>query len=142
MELAEKIEHIRRCIKLGMDLESAMLIAECSDEEMDIIKKNDSLQRSLKITSKMFELDLLSKLTTAMGENLKFGTTADAKWFLERINSTRWGNKANIKLDRAPRVIRFVGPEEEVEEEIGAVKQTLDDVDAQTRSAELFGEDE
>ena len=125
MDFEAKVDMIKRCLKLGMDLDSAMILAECSDEDMERINADSTLTRSFDITAKFYEMDLLQKLDTALTMNVRFGNTTEVRWLLERINKARFGNNANIKLTKEPRVVRFVGPDGTtvVDSSIGNVKQ-------------------
>ena len=49
MNITEKKEHILRCIRLGMDLFSAALIAECTDKELEDLEEDPNFSRRVKI---------------------------------------------------------------------------------------------
>ena len=77
-----------------MDLPSAFLLAECSLEEQQAIEAEPSFLIQVKFAEKMLEKNILDRFHNAMMGNLMQGNTADARWFLERINREKFGNNA------------------------------------------------
>jgi len=92
MDLTEKKGLIMNVIRLGMDLPSAFLLAECSLEEQQQIEAEPSFTMQVRFAEKMLEKNILDRFHNAMMGNLMQGNTADARWFLERTNRERFGS--------------------------------------------------
>lgn len=100
MKLDEKKDHILRCVRLGMDLFSAALIAECTDEELDVLEQDPVFQRRIKIETAIEEERLLNKHNAAIEEAVVRGKANPIQWKLEKLNPRRWGSKETGKSQR------------------------------------------
>ncbi len=98
MKIAEKRDHILRCIRLGMDLFSAALIAECTDEELEKLEEDPKFNKRIKIEYAIEEERLLNKHNTAIEESVIKGNAHSVQWKLEKLNPGRWGNKESAKV--------------------------------------------
>lgn len=92
MEIADKIESVLRCIKLGMALEEAYLLAECSYEEQDAMNKDEDFQYRVQVQRSIQERELLTKLNAIIDMNVLSGKGEDLRWFLSKINRKRYGD--------------------------------------------------
>ena len=102
MTIVQKKEHILRCVKLGMELFQAELVAECSVEDIDKIEEDKSFLREVKNYYAYAEFDLLERHETAMNNQLIEGKTSAAQWKLERMNPTRWGKDDSKQAPELP----------------------------------------
>ena len=93
MSLANKMEHILRCIKLGMELFKAEMVAECTPEEMEVIEKDEDFMVLVAQQYAMEEYDLLKKHSMAMEIATTRGNASAAQWKLGKINPGRWGSR-------------------------------------------------
>ena len=93
MNLEEKKAHILRCTKLGMDFFSAALIAECTDEELNVLDNDSIFNHRILIGNAIEEERLLNKHNSAMTVAADKGQAAPIQWKLERLNPRRWGSK-------------------------------------------------
>jgi len=84
-------EQIIRCIKLGMDLHTAMYTIGATDEEMEVLEKDEKFMRRVEVTKSILELNLLEDHQDAMNLQLAQGKTAAVQWKLEHVNPARWG---------------------------------------------------
>lgn len=110
MNLEEKKSHILRCIRLGMDLFSAALIAECTDEEVEKLEKDKKFMRRLKIENAIEEERLLNKHNVAIEEAVIRGNANSVQWKLERLNPGRWGSKGTNNIQpEIPVSVNLVG---------------------------------
>lgn len=115
VELAEKQEHVIRCIKLGMDVMSSMIIAECTAEEIETLNKDIEFTAKIKFHSKLLEMKLLDNHKMGRVYAASRGNTHGLEWMLERINKDKWGNKTD---DGAGPIINNVNvylPEKDIE---------------------------
>ncbi len=94
MELDDRKEHIIRCIKLGMDLDSSMYCAECTASEMELFKKDADFLHTVKMWQGLEEKNLLEDFDQAMSIQLAKGVTSAAQWKLSKINKPRWGTES------------------------------------------------
>lgn len=93
MNLDQKKEHVIRCVRLGMDLVSAALVAECTADELDEIESDETFIRLIDIYAAIEERDLIVKFNRAMEDELHSGKTHAVRWKLERVNPRRWGQR-------------------------------------------------
>jgi len=98
VNIKQKKEHILRCIRLGMDLFSAALIAECTDEELETLENDPKFNKRIKIEYAIEEERLLNKHNTAIEEAVIKGNAHSVQWKLEKLNPGRWGNKESAKI--------------------------------------------
>ena len=102
MDIEGKKNHILRCVKLGMELLQAELVAECSVEDIEKIEEDKSFLRQVKNYFAYAEFDLLERHEKAMNNQLVEGKTAAAQWKLERINPRRWGKEDSKQPPELP----------------------------------------
>ncbi len=102
MTFESKKEHILRCVKLGMDLLQAELVAECSLSEIDQLDEDKKFLRQIKFHYAISEFQLLEKHDRAMHNQLTEGKTGAAQWKLERMNPKRWGKDDKKQLPEFP----------------------------------------
>jgi len=111
MTIEEKKEHVIRCIKLGMELYKAYLIAECTPDEIEILDTDKDLQRKIEITYAIAERDLLEKHNVALEISQLKGNTNPIQWKLARLNPNRWDSREkdlNVKLPE-PVQVNLIG---------------------------------
>lgn len=99
MDLNSKKENILRCVKLGMHFYQAALVAECSEEEIEEIERDELFKRKVSSHHAFEEYRLLQKHNTAIEEAVLRGNAAAIQWKLERLNPERWGNKETVRAD-------------------------------------------
>ena len=92
MELENRKEHVLRCIKLGMDLNSSMYCAECTASEIDFLTKDEEFTAIVKTYQSIEEYNLLVDFELARGMQVQKGNTSATQWKLERTNKERWTN--------------------------------------------------
>ena len=102
MTLLEKKEHIIRCIKLGMELFRAMLVAGCTEKEIELIEKDIEFNELVKQYHALEEYNLLMKHKTAMDVAAVSGRTNAIQWKLERINPDRWSTAEDKGIIELP----------------------------------------
>lgn len=98
MELTDKVNHIIRCIKLGMDLESSMYAAACTEGEMDTLMKDPEFISTIKVKQAIEEMNLLELHEDAMHAGVSKGNATAIQWKLERMTE-RWSPKSTVKTD-------------------------------------------
>lgn len=99
MELSDKKQHIIRCLKLGMDLESSMFCAECSFEEMDYLREDEQFSKYVKTIHALEEYRLLEDHELATRIAASKGNTHSIEWKLAHINPGRWANRISQSDD-------------------------------------------
>jgi len=98
-------EQIIRCVKLGMDLQSAMYTVACNDQEMETLEKDEEFMRRVDITKSILEMNLIERHDSAMDIQLAQGKTGAVQWKLERINPSKWGKVPGELNSNAPAVL-------------------------------------
>ena len=83
-----------------MDLFSAALVAECTDEEIDKFEKDPVFKRRLLIENALEEKRLLEKHNYAMEEAAIRGKANPIQWKLEKLNPRRWSSKETGKSQK------------------------------------------
>jgi len=99
MTIDRKKEHILRCVKLGMDVFQAQLIAECSIKEIEKLDEDKDFQDAIELHNAISELELLEQHEAAILLQAERGTTSAIQWKLERINPKRWGKDEKKGID-------------------------------------------
>jgi len=102
MNIEGKKEHILRCVKLGMELFQAELVAECSVEDIEKIEEDKVFLRVVKNHKAYAEFALLEKHEKAMNNQLVEGKTSAAQWKLERMNPRKWGREDSKQPPELP----------------------------------------
>lgn len=107
MELESKKRNILRWIPLGLDAEEAYLAAECTEEEIEVLKKDEVLQRSIEIHKLMEEKRLLKLHKKAMEIAAGKGNTQGIQWKLSKMKPVKWGDgkRTDENNDRPLRII-------------------------------------
>lgn len=93
MELQEKKNHILRFVKLGLDLYSSCILAECTDEEIKDVENDPDFLKRVEVCNIIAEKDLLKKYELAMDIAAERGNTEPIKWRLGKLNPERWSDK-------------------------------------------------
>ena len=93
MELKGKKEHVLRCIILGMDLYSSMILAECTEAEITLLEADEEFLQKVKLKQYMEEYSLLEKFNTALNFAVGKGNTKPIELKLSKLNPDRWGKK-------------------------------------------------
>ena len=95
MELADKKEHVFRCIQLGMDTYSSKIVAQCTVEEIEELEQDDAFNERVIFIQKLEERDLLQQHSEASLIAGTKGNTHGFEWRLERMNPDQYGKKPN-----------------------------------------------
>ena len=118
MTLQQKKEHILRCVRLGMELFQAELVAECTTKEIETIDKDKKFLERVNQYYAIEEYDLLVKHNNAMALAAVTGKTGAIQWKLERINPGRWGKEEEGVLKNIPNLtVSLVGVTSEKKED-------------------------
>lgn len=91
-----------RCIRLGMALEEAYLLAECSLEEQDALSRDEPFLYRVQVQKAIQERDLLQKLNTIIEVNASLGKGEDLRWLLSKLNRKRYGDGKNEDTPNRP----------------------------------------
>ena len=102
MNLRNKKEHVLRCIRLGMDLYQAEILAECTVEEIEYLDKDEDFQLLVKQEAILEEYQLLEKHEIAMEIALSRGNTMAIQWKLEKLNPKKWGKEKEDESKKSP----------------------------------------
>lgn len=105
MELKQKKEHVLRCIKLGMDIYKAYIVAECTEEEVDLLNNDDKFQNIIIQRQALQEYDLLLKHNVAMDLAEKKGNAKPIEWRLKILNPEKYDKKDKIVKLETPEAI-------------------------------------
>lgn len=97
MELEKKIEHVVRCVKLGMTLDDSLFLAECTDKEIETLYNSDEFLREIKLHQKLEEMNLLRQHNTAMEISASRGNAKPIEWKLGILNKNRWGSRLQVE---------------------------------------------
>jgi hypothetical protein len=92
MVLEDKREAVLRCVKLGLTLDAAFLIAECTDDEITALSEDADFKCRATLQAKLLEHNLLKKLDECIALNTSIGKSDEVRWLLGKINPSRWGN--------------------------------------------------
>jgi hypothetical protein len=92
MKFKAKKDHILRCVKLGMELERAYLVAECTEKEIEKLDKDERFKHLVDVQLALAENELLTRHELATKVAAVKGNTAGIQWKLSQIN-TKWSNK-------------------------------------------------
>lgn len=95
MTLEHKKEHILRCVKLGMVLYSAMVLAECTEEEISSIEQDEIFLKRVEQQYALEEYELLQAYEIATEIATNRGITSPIQWKLQKINPKRWDSGSN-----------------------------------------------
>ena len=112
MELDKKQEHVLRCIKLGMDLYSSYIVAQCTQEEIDILDEDEEFIARIEFEQKLQEQDLLKQHSEAALLAGMKGNTHGFEWMLGKINPGRWGQKQDLNVNSKIEVIPAAKPDD------------------------------
>jgi hypothetical protein len=92
MKLEHKIEQILRLVPLGISLEKAFLIAECTFDEIEDLKKDELFQAKLKVEEALEEKRLLEVHKEACETAAAKGVTSGIQWKLSKLYPNKWGS--------------------------------------------------
>ena len=93
MSFEEKKALVLSCTRLGMDLFSSALLAECTEDEVNQLDNDRDFQRRMGIETAIEEKRLLDKHNSAMTLAADRGNAGPIQWKLEKLNPRRWGSK-------------------------------------------------
>lgn len=82
-----------------MALYESMLVAECTEEEIETISADEEFAKSIKLHQALEEYELLTKFNSALKIQAVYGKTGAIEKKLEKINPERWSKKTE---ERAP----------------------------------------
>jgi len=122
MNIDEKFEHMKRALRLGMDTTAAAIVAGISASELEELEERPDFKARVEFTRREHERVLLERMERIAEANEHIGTSTETRWLLERINPTRWGNRGSGKEVPHLRIIEFLGPDNDYEEEDNARK--------------------
>lgn len=91
--LEDKKRMLLELTKLNMDLEKAYLIAECTDEDIKTLEKDEYFTRQLSVQRAIEERRLLEWHQKACKIAMKRGSASGIQWKLSKINPDKWGDK-------------------------------------------------
>ena len=97
MELREKVDLIYRFIRLSMPLYSAEILAECTQEEIDILEKDKEFQRTVEWHRHNETKRLLETMDRVIDSNTSKGVSTELRWKLAHLDPTSYGD-ASAKL--------------------------------------------
>jgi len=110
VELKEKKEHAIRCIQLGLDLYSSMIIAECTQLEMEKLEEDEKFNAEVLFTQKIQERDLLKQHSESSLIAALKGNTHGLEKQLEWLNPKRYGRAIKEEeFNDIPKVVVLVG---------------------------------
>ena len=95
MDLKNKKYLVENYIKLAMDKESAYLLAELTDNEIEEVENDSAYQRKLLVLTKLEEKRLLNMYDKSMKIAAKRGNTSAIIKKLEIINPNRYRTTIN-----------------------------------------------
>lgn len=95
--LDNRKEHLLRFVKLGMDFYRAAILAQCTEDEIEVLRNDTQFQKKLELHDALLEMQLLEKLDFAMEVAKMKGNSAGIRWKLEKVNPTKWGKKDEEK---------------------------------------------
>jgi hypothetical protein len=107
MNLESKKQHILRCIKLGMDLYRACIVATCTPAEIELIESDERFSDMVDAQLAMAEYDLLEMHDIAMRNAAQEGKTTAIQWKLGKLNP-KWENKEKDLNIRTPEVVTVI----------------------------------
>lgn len=91
--LEDKKKIIYNLTKLGMDIDKAHLIAECSEEEIALLDKDVDFNKKLEVYLAIAEKRLLKMHAKACRISAEKGSATGIQWKLSKINPDKWGDK-------------------------------------------------
>ena len=113
MDMETKKDIVKRCVTLGMDLYSSMIVAEMTDVEIAQLEEDEDFKRRMMVHQKIHEKDLLEHINTCISANVRYGNSTEVRWLLSKLNPKRFGNGAGPEKEKKLQPIEFVGPGEE-----------------------------
>ncbi len=102
MTIEQKKDHILRCIKLGMELYKAELIAECTEVEIKEIAEDELFLKRIEQQYALEEYSLLMKHNVALEISKTRGNANPIQWKLSKLNPKRWDIKDKSLELRTP----------------------------------------
>ena len=92
MTIEEKKGYVLKYIRLGMDLMSSMIVAECTDDEIAVLDEDAGFQRSAKLAVKIEEMQAMEAFHQTRKRLLAQDDTRDTRWWLSKVNPSQWGD--------------------------------------------------
>jgi len=114
-EIENKKYIIEQAIQLNMDMRSAMVLAECSEEEEELLQNDELFMRKLKVTKVIREKELLEQFDRYIESCAERGNLRPIQWRLSKLNP-RWGN-TTVTVTKPQKESEESNDEEEQEEE-------------------------
>lgn len=101
MKLEGKKQLIYECVRLGMDLYEATLLAECSDEQIELLNNDEIFQKRVLYNEHIKEKELLEMHDEAIRMAIEKGDTKGIQWRLEKIKPAKYAKTtySNINAD-------------------------------------------
>jgi len=107
MDLESKKDHVLRCVKLGMDLYRACIVATCTPAEIEVIEADERFSDMVEAQQAIAEYDLLEMHEIAMRNAAQEGKTTAIQWKLGKLNP-RWENKEKDLNIRTPEAVTVI----------------------------------
>lgn len=86
MTFEDKQNQILECVRLGMDVYKAQLVANCTQEEIDKMDNDVEFLSRVELHKAVKEKDLLEMHDTAINTAKEKGDTRGIQWRLEKLN--------------------------------------------------------
>ena len=97
MNMNIKKELILRSIKAGLSLNKAYILAECNDDELEILKNDQSFIKDIELHKILEQKRLINQFNKALNNAVKSGNTAAIERRLARIDPENWGDDNDDK---------------------------------------------
>lgn len=101
MKLEEKKQLILECVRLGMDTYESTLLAECDEEEIEILNTDKMFQKRIEYSKHCKERDLLELHDEAVSIALGKGETKGIQWRLEKLRPEKYAKTINNNIKAA-----------------------------------------
>ena len=116
MTIGMKKDHILRCTDLGMDFYRSCVCSACTEEEIDLLNKDEEFQKEIKERYALQEYNFLMKHNVALEIAKNKGNSKPIEWRLGILNPKKYGPKIDIKSESFVGVTSFdvdLDPKEE-----------------------------
>lgn len=119
MELRDKKILAERFIKLGMSKFDSMIAAECTQQDIDILDKDEEFSHRLDFLQKKEESELLKDIDDIIKFNKGKGISTEIRWKLGKLDPVRFGEglKLNGSSDKKKFIITFETVKDEDEDD-------------------------
>ena len=85
-----KKDHILRCIDLGMDFYRSCVCSACTEEEIDLLNKDEEFQKEIKERYALQEYNFLMKHNVALEVAKNKGNSKPIEWRLGILNPKKY----------------------------------------------------